>query len=142
MPHKPWYHKGLQFSCQRSGNCCKTHGEYAFVYLAETDIVAIAGFLKLDPEEFREQYTGLEEDLAILRIDSPRCTFLQADNSCSIWPVRPKQCASWPFWQENLDDRTRWEGPVKACCAGIGQGPLHSAEDIEREARETEEWYD
>jgi len=31
---------------------------------------------------------------------------------------------------------------VRERCPGIGQGRLHSAEEIERLARETEEWYE
>ena len=56
--------------------------------------------------------------------------------------MRPKQCATWPFWEENLRDEARWKGPVGECCPGIGQGPLFSAEEVERQARETEAWYE
>ena len=75
-----------------------------------------------------------------LRMDAPACPFLQEDQRCGIYPVRPKQCATWPFWEENLE-RENWEGSVKDCCPGIGKGKLHSAAEVERVARETEEWY-
>lgn len=142
MEHKPWYDKGLQFTCQRSGNCCKTHGEYAYIYLAEADVVAISAHLGLSRPEFEAQHCTEEDGYTLLRIDSPECPFLLEGNRCGIYPVRPKQCATWPFWQENLDDRARWEGPVSDCCPGIGQGQLHSREEVERIARETEEWYE
>jgi hypothetical protein len=44
---------------------------------------------------------------------------------------------TWPFWRSNLA-REVWEGAVKARCPGIGAGPLHSREAIEREAARTE----
>jgi uncharacterized protein len=141
-PDNPWYANGLRFSCQRSGNCCKTHGEYAFIYLADQDVLAISRHLGLEPAEFRSKHCAEDEGYTILQIDAPRCPFLAPDNSCSIYPVRPKQCATWPFWQENLEDQARWEGPVKQCCPGIGQGELHSSEEIEELADETEEWYE
>ena len=74
-------------------------------------------------------------------MDDPACPFLGADNRCHIYPVRPKQCATWPFWEENLE-RASWDGPVRECCPGIGSGPLHSAEEVERLAAETEAWYE
>ncbi|MFT7486764.1 MAG: Fe-S-cluster containining protein [Candidatus Paceibacteria bacterium] len=142
MPKEPWYQAGLRFECQRTGNCCRTHGEYAFVYLSEADVTAISGHLGLSEEEFLEQRCAQEGDYTILRIDEPACPFLSPESTCNIYSVRPKQCATWPFWDENLKDEKRWEGPVKQCCPGIGKGRLHSVEEIEQTARETEEWYE
>ena len=142
MNPKPWYHKGLRFECQRSGNCCKTHGEYAYIYLTPHEVVSIARFLKLGEDEFLQKHCAEDEGHTILRIDSPDCPFLENGNSCGIYPVRPQQCASWPFWQDNLEDQSRWEGPVKGCCPGIGRGPLFDAGQVERIAEETEEWYE
>ncbi len=142
MSPKPWYHKGLRFSCQRSGNCCRSHGEYAYVYLTEEDVEAIAAFLELTEEAFRERYCDVDDGYAILKIDAVDCPFLAEGPSCSIYPVRPIQCSSWPFWRDNLDDPERWHGPVAGCCPGVGQGELHSAEEVERIAAEVEEWFE
>ncbi|HJP02318.1 MAG TPA: YkgJ family cysteine cluster protein [Planctomycetota bacterium] len=140
MSSKPWYTNGLRFSCTRCGNCCRTHGEHAFIYLADADIEAISTHLGLSRERFLEEHCDFEEGWVILRTTSPDCPFLTAEHGCSIYPVRPRQCASWPFWEENLE-RTRWEGEVSDVCPGIGKGPLHPAAEVERIARETEEWY-
>jgi Fe-S-cluster containining protein len=142
LTQKPWYHKGLRFQCQRSGNCCRTHGEYAYVYLAPRDVTAISRHLGMERGDFLAEHTEQDEGYTILRIDKPVCPFLETGNSCGIYPVRPKQCASWPFWEENLGDRSRWEGLAQECCPGIGKGPLHSPEEMERRAQETEEWYE
>lgn len=141
MPSKPWYSKGLRFSCTCCGNCCRNHGDYAFVYLARHDVAAIAGFLGLPEARFLAEYCQRAEGWVTLRMDEPACPFLQEDNRCAIYPVRPKQCATWPFWEENLE-RATWEGPVAECCPGIGHGPLVSAAEAERIARETEDWYE
>ena len=138
---KSWYSKGLRFSCTQCGNCCRNHGEYTFVYLAEADIEAIAGFLGLEEERFLEEYCREVDGWVTLRMDAPACPFLEEDARCAIYPVRPKQCATWPFWEENLVRET-WEGPVKECCPGIDEGPLYSAAEVERIVRETEEWYE
>ncbi|MFT7670005.1 MAG: Fe-S-cluster containining protein [Planctomycetota bacterium] len=141
MSPNPWYHKGLRFECQRSGNCCKTHGEYAYVYLAPKDVRAIAAFLELSEPEFLSKHCAEDEGFTILRIDEPACPFLGKNHDCTIYPVRPKQCGSWPFWRENLDDKARWEGAVSECCAGIGKGPLYNLEKVEEIADDTEDWY-
>ena len=140
MTDKPWYSKGLRFSCTRCGNCCRNHGAYAYVYLAEADVSAIARHLELDRATFLSRYCQEEDGWVTLRMDTPACPFLGDGNACAIYPVRPKQCATWPFWRENLV-RTTWEGEVTADCPGIGKGELHPREEIERVARETAEWY-
>ena len=76
-----------------------------------------------------------------LHMGEEACAFLDEANRCRIYPVRPKQCATWPFWEENLE-RSNWEGPVKACCPGIDTGPLVPAAEVERIAAETEAWYE
>jgi len=141
MAHKPWYENGLRFSCTRCGNCCRNHGAYTYVYLAPRDVSAIARHLGLGEGAFVARYCQVEDGWTSLRMDSPACPFLEPGNTCAIYPVRPKQCATWPFWKENLA-RSTWEGEVKADCPGIDEGELHPREEIERIARETEEWYE
>ncbi len=140
MDPKVWYAKGLRFSCTQCGNCCRNHGEYAFVYLMPSEARAIAAYLGLAPAEFLGRYCTRKDGAVTIRTDSPACPFLGADNRCGIYPVRPKQCATWPFWRENLE-KAVWEDEVRACCPGAGAGELHSAEEIERTAAEDARWY-
>ena len=141
MCPKPWYANGLRFECTQCGNCCRNHGDYNFVYLATADVHAIADYLGLEPNRFVSEYCQVEDGWITLRMDEPACQFLLEDNRCAIYPVRPKQCATWPFWKENLEKKA-WDGPVKDCCPGIGQGELTPAAEVERIAAETEAWYD
>jgi hypothetical protein len=141
VTHKPWYHKGLRFECQGSGNCCRNHGSYAYVYLMPAEVTAIAGHLGLGEDEFLARWCVEDGGWTCLRMDRPACPFLDDGNRCGIYPVRPKQCATWPFWTENLDQRT-WETVVQACCPGAGVGPRHSQAEIERIARENDEHYE
>ena len=141
MSSKPWYSKGLRFECTQCGNCCRNHGEYTYVYLTTSEVGAIAKHLGLSRARFLERYCLEEDGWVTLRMDEPACPFLGEDARCQIYPVRPKQCATWPFWTENLK-RSTWEGPVKDCCPGLDQGPLVPAEEVERIAAETDRWYD
>lgn len=140
MVPKSWYAKGLKFSCTQCGNCCRNHGEYAFVYLMPSEVRAIARFLGLPRREFLQSYCQEKDGAVTIRTDSPACPFLKEDNRCAIYSVRPKQCATWPFWRENLE-KAVWEEEVKACCPGIGKVKLHAAEEIDRIASEDARWY-
>ena len=140
MP-KPWFHKGLKFECTQCGNCCRTHDEYSFVYLAEADVTALTTHLELDRATFLGRHCQEEDGWITLRIDEPACPFLNEAGGCSVYEARPKQCRTWPFWVENLK-RTTWEGPVSDCCPGIGKGELVSADEVKRIAIETELWYE
>src|ERR1044072_7741905 len=94
MEPKPWYSNGLRLQCTGCGNCCRNHGEYSFVNLTEVELRAIPQYLGITREEFLDRYCTKEPgSLWTLRMDSPACPFLDADNRCSIYPVRPMQCA-------------------------------------------------
>jgi Fe-S-cluster containining protein len=140
MELKPWYAKGLKFACTQCGNCCRNHGDYAFVYLTPDEVRSIAAWLGLSRRDFLERYCSREDGAVSIRTDSPACPFLESDHRCAIYPVRPKQCATWPFWSENLE-KAVWEEEVRACCPGIGQGRRHSSEEIKRIAGEDARWY-
>lgn len=127
----PWYEDGLNFTCAPDcGGCCTDHGEYTFVYLAAKDERAIARFLELDRETFRQRYTTLDEGHRVLRMDSPDCPFLDKKR-CSIYPVRPRQCRTFPFWEENLSSPRTWKKLAKFC-PGIDSGEHHSLRVIRK----------
>lgn len=140
MTDKAWLDNGLRFECTQCGNCCRVHGDYAFVYLSEKDIENISAYLGMERQAFLAEHCRVVDGWVTLRFDQPACAFLGADNRCGIYPVRPKQCSTWPFFAENLTQET-WEGPVKDCCPGVDTGKLYPPEDVLRIARENEEWY-
>ncbi len=137
MAPKPWYHKGLRFSCTRCGNCCRNGGEYAWVYVNAAEQKALARRLGVSRGEFLERWCEQDRGWVVLRMDRPACPFLGEDNRCTVYEDRPTQCRTWPFWRENLDRKT-WEGPVSERCPGIGTGPLVPADAIDRLAAENE----
>jgi hypothetical protein len=77
--------------CTMCANCCKTTSP---VFL-EKDIEKIAGYLKISPGEFTRKYLRRDEDYDIVLQQVP-CPFLMENNLCSIYPVRPKACATYP----------------------------------------------
>ena len=91
-------------------------------------------------EEFLKQYCAIAEEKVELRENAQKeCIFLE-DNRCIIYPVRPLQCRTFPFWPENLKSHFRWS-QLKQFCRGIDQGKHHSIEKIE-EKRIKQKRYD
>jgi Fe-S-cluster containining protein len=126
----PWYREGLRFRCTRCGNCCT--GAPGFVWVNEQEIAAIAEFRQEPAEEIAAVYTrpdGAERSLR--EKANGDCVFYDRTAGCTIYPVRPRQCRTWPFWESNLRTSEDWQRTCTTC-PGSGQGELISAEEITR----------
>jgi len=78
-------------NCLTCANCCKTTSPI----FTEKDITRISKYLRLKEYQFIEQYLYRDEDDFMVLRNSP-CTFLDHDNSCFIYNVRPKACREYP----------------------------------------------
>ena len=120
--------EGLRFECQKGCvKCCAIPG---LIFVKESEIPAIAEFLKLTNEAFNEKYI-LRYFGGNFRLNCPEdepCMFL-TESGCSIYPVRPVQCRSFPFWPENINNPKNWFG-LKKICPGIDMGRLYSIDEI------------
>lgn len=77
--------------CLNCANCCKTTGPL----FTDKDIERIAKHFKLKQQQFIDQFLHIDEDNDYVLQRVP-CTFLGADNLCSIYEVRPKACREFP----------------------------------------------
>ncbi|WP_250433991.1 YkgJ family cysteine cluster protein [Hanstruepera flava] len=77
--------------CLECANCCKTTGPL----FTDKDIQRIAKFFKMKPQQFIDSYLRIDEENDYV-LKSVPCTFLGADNYCSIYDVRPKACKEFP----------------------------------------------
>jgi len=77
--------------CLSCANCCKTTGPL----FTSADIERIAKHLRLKPQQFIDQYLRVDEDRDYV-LQSVPCTFLDAENYCMIYDVRPKACREFP----------------------------------------------
>ena len=78
-------------NCLDCAACCKS----APPLVTSSDIKRIAKFLGLTPKKFKRNYTIQDVD-GSQSFDSIPCKFLQEDNACSIYEVRPNACRSYP----------------------------------------------
>lgn len=83
-----------EMNCLECGNCCK---EMSPTYTLK-DIKRISAYLNLTPEEFKKKWLRKERggDGDWLNQSTP-CQFLDIkSNMCSIYEVRPEDCAGFP----------------------------------------------
>ncbi len=62
-----------------------------------SDIYRIAGHLKMTYQEFYDKWLMVDESKDIVNKSRP-CQFLGKDNKCSIYAIRPKDCAEFPHF--------------------------------------------
>ena len=127
MSSKPWYREGLSFSCTRCGDCCT--GSPGYVWVEREEIEELAKFLGLSPAKFGERYLRkVGRRYSLLEKPGGDCVFF--DNGCTVYPARPVQCRTFPFWRGNLKSERAWD-EIAGECPGIGKGKFYAAEDIE-----------
>jgi Fe-S-cluster containining protein len=133
----PWYATGLSFACVRCGRCC-AGPEEGYVWVTPQDVAAIAEHLGIDPQQVQQTYVRRAGGRASLRerVGTHDCVFLiepQAGDDgwdCAIYPVRPAQCRTWPFWPANLHSADTWARASQRC-KGINHGPHVDFDEIQ-----------
>lgn len=100
------------------GNCCI--GESGYIWLTPKEAKEIAQFLDSSYESFMEKYifkSGYRMSIQERAYEGGMaCAFFDLKmRRCTIYPVRPSQCRSFPFWdyfKDKIDE-------VELECPGI-----------------------
>ena len=130
-----WYIGGLHFQCQQCSACCCGPDE-GYVWATKKEVEAMARHLDMTVGDFREKYTrkvGTRTSLLekCVNKDCVLLTDTASGKTCSVYPVRPRQCRTWPFWPENLRTPDSWNFAALKC-PGINRGRLYTAEEINK----------
>lgn len=144
----PWFAAGLRFECTGCGNCCT--GGPGFIWISAVETERLAAHLNLTVAQLQREHCRKLAGGVSLKEKPPTasgeydCTFLRteilplpADGSrglhrrrhCGIYPVRPLQCRTWPFWTGLLASPQVWQEAGRRC-PGINKGKLYSYRDI------------
>lgn len=118
LSEEGYTYKFTPSACEACGGHCCT-GETGYIWTKYEEIDAIASFLQLSIEEFasrylrkvKHRYSLIEKQLSS---DNFACIFFdESEKRCSIYPVRPLQCRTFPFWEQfkNNEDEVRKECP-------------------------------
>jgi Fe-S-cluster containining protein len=81
--------------CTRCANCCKASSPQ----FRKSDIRRIAEHFDMKASEFVAKYLKADEDGDLFLKKLP-CPFLGTDNRCTIYEVRPQNCAEYPYTQK------------------------------------------
>ena len=128
-----YYQKtALRFECTGCGACC-TGGTDHYVEVSAAEREAIRKLLGLSPAWFRRRYLEPVEDntLGIRLNPDGRCPFLNAEGRCRVYPVRPRQCRTYPWWPELIEHRSDWQAEARRC-EGMNRGAVVPLAIIER----------
>ena len=83
-----------EVECLSCGNCCKTMTPT----FKKADVLRIAAHLNMTPQEFRNKWLTLDDEGKDWINKKQPCQFLDMKtNMCSIYEVRPADCAGFPY---------------------------------------------
>jgi len=122
----------LRFECTGCGACC-TGGTDHYVETNAAERASIRAFLELSSAWFRRRYlVRVDADTTGIRLKrNGRCPFLGIDNRCGIYPVRPRQCRTYPWWPELVEKKRDWTVEAQRC-EGMNRGAVVPLSTIER----------
>jgi Fe-S-cluster containining protein len=136
-PDALWYREGLAFTCTRCGACCT--GAPGYVWVNEEQIEALSQFLGESIAEFTRRYVRrVGPRLSLVERPNGDCVFWDREAGCTVYPARPVQCRTWPFWPENIESPEDWRDTTHGC-PGADKGRWHSLEEIREAAARTRE---
>jgi Fe-S-cluster containining protein len=124
-----WYKDGLRFECLRCGSCCT--GFSGTVRVSDEEIAKLAQGLGLPETEFRENYTRIVGGgiISLIEKKNTDCIFFDQKKGCTVYPDRPRQCRSWPFWRSNVYSPEGWKRGA-ARCPGMNRGRIYGIDLI------------
>ena len=121
----PWYRDGLRFSCSGCGDCCRGEG---YVFVDEDEIEVLAEFLGISRAELGRRFLRVVDGrLSLIDNQHLDCIFWQ--DGCTVYEARPRQCRTFPFWDEHLGSPSSWR-KLEAVCPGAGEGRLYDLIEI------------
>lgn len=101
--------------CLNCANCCKTTP----ALVTRPDAKRIAKHLSIPPKIFIRKYL-LEDINGELMIARVPCTFLNEDNTCKIYAVRPQACREYPHTnQMGFSRRSKMNANNTVVCPAV-----------------------
>lgn len=136
---QPFYKRQrLHFECTQCGVCCTGNQDY-YVHVSPDEVEKIRHFLGISHAWFKRRYMlRLDEQNWGLRSEHERCVFLTDAGRCRIYPVRPVQCCTYPFWPEVLKTAKAWQREAGRC-EGINRGAVVPAARVSAALRRMED---
>ena len=81
-------------------------------------------------DDFVERYVR-REGMRLSLKERPNGDCVLWDETCRVYPCRPSQCRTFPFWGDGLKSEAAFRR-VSRGCPGVGKGRCYSCEEILR----------
>ena len=99
------------------------------MWVRRVEIAAMARFLGISRREFMRTYVRkVMGDYSLIEHPNGDCVFWTPEG-CRVYPVRPTQCRTFPFWREYTRSPEAWARAAERC-PGVNRGRLYSAAEI------------
>jgi Fe-S-cluster containining protein len=86
-----------KIDCLQCAACCKNYSPR----FKTPDVKRISKHLRMKESDFIETYLNVDNEGDFVAKTAP-CPFLGSDNYCSIYEVRPSDCARFPYTDEDV----------------------------------------
>lgn len=99
LRHLPALHEAAfeKIDCLQCAACCKGYSPR----FKTPDVKRISKAVGMKESAFIEKYLVVDADGDFV-VNSKPCPFLGSDNACSIYEVRPSDCARFPYTDEDV----------------------------------------
>jgi Fe-S-cluster containining protein len=99
LKHLPALHEEAfaRIDCLQCAACCKNYSPR----FKTPDVKRIAKHLRMKESDFIATYLQVDSEGDFVVLQTP-CPFLGADNRCTIYAVRPSDCARFPYTDEDV----------------------------------------
>jgi hypothetical protein len=91
----------------------------------------MARFLDISVPRFEKRYCRqVFSRVSLIEYGNGDCVFYGSEG-CKVYPVRPVQCQTFPFWPHVMKTRREWES-LKDRCPGVGTGKMYGPREIRK----------
>ncbi|AVB77099.1 YkgJ family cysteine cluster protein [Methanococcus maripaludis] len=123
--------KNIAWHCRMCGGCCDSPS------VSKKDVANIAGFLKIPFDEVVKKYlVNFDGMTGRLKTSKEKCIFLDENNKCKIYRVRPIICRLRPYSVQIKDKNLvlTYDGWFLENCKGLFMGDLDPDEEYYKHA--------
>lgn len=140
-----WYtaQGGVHFKCTQCGACCSREGS-VLVYRDEAKRIAPRYRPGAKPADLAGglwTWNDFYDSWMIEIRKGGKCPFLINDK-CTIHDIKPRQCATYPFWDEVVDTEETWREEALLCEGINNEEKLYPPDLIEMIKREQQSTYE
>ncbi|MFH1075420.1 MAG: YkgJ family cysteine cluster protein [Pseudomonadota bacterium] len=109
------------FECQNCGTCCKGYGG---IFVKDKEVDAISSYLGIHKKTFLAWCCDPAGNNKLMLRTAENGSCILWDKVCTIHPVKPVLCRTWPYLKAVLQDPNNLD-VIKNACPGLAKGTTY-----------------